>query len=276
MITDAKLREVADSLTTVPGIRAVVLGGSRARGTHHAGSDVDLGLYYDRQTLDLVALQDRAASWNSNGPVEVTAPGSWGPWVDGGGWLTVDNTPVDWILRDVTRVQDQCERAVRGEFSFHSQPGHPLGFLDINYAGEVATCVSLADPTGLVADLKQSLTPYPPALRDAMVNNLWQADFLVQSARKGIPKHDITYVQLCCASALMLCAHAWHAAAGQWATNEKGIVVDVARLDMETHGFAAKASLALACAADSQEALADMPAKTNTLVELTRSSLRPS
>lgn len=85
MITDAKLREVADSLTTVPGIRAVVLGGSRARGTHHAGSDVDLGLYYDRQTLDLVALQDRAASWNSNGPVEVTAPGSWGPWVDGGG-----------------------------------------------------------------------------------------------------------------------------------------------------------------------------------------------
>jgi len=34
----------------------------------------------------------------------VTAPGEWGPWVDGGGWLTVDGAAVDWIYRDLDRV----------------------------------------------------------------------------------------------------------------------------------------------------------------------------
>lgn len=33
-------------LGALPGIRAVVLGGSRARGTHRPDSDWDLGLYY--------------------------------------------------------------------------------------------------------------------------------------------------------------------------------------------------------------------------------------
>nr|WP_269779095.1 nucleotidyltransferase domain-containing protein [Propioniciclava soli] len=39
---------MVDALVGVPGFEAVVLGGSRARGTHHGGSDVDLGLYYRR------------------------------------------------------------------------------------------------------------------------------------------------------------------------------------------------------------------------------------
>lgn len=95
VITDQQLHAIATSASEVPGIRAVVLGGSRARGTHHEGSDVDLGLYYDKDDLDIEQLAAHAAVWNTSGPVEVTAPGSWGPWVDGGGWLTVNGTPVD-------------------------------------------------------------------------------------------------------------------------------------------------------------------------------------
>jgi hypothetical protein len=30
------------------------------------------------------------------------------------------------------RVEEQCERAARGELAFHVQPGHPLGFLDVS------------------------------------------------------------------------------------------------------------------------------------------------
>lgn len=257
----------------MPGIRAVVLGGSRARGTHHEGSDVDLGLYYDKHELDLEQLSAQATRWSTTGQVEVTAPGSWGPWVDGGGWLTVDGTPVDWILRDITRVQDQCDRARRGEYAFHSQPGHPLGFLDVSYAGEVATCLALADPHGLVAGLKAAVTPYPTALRDAMVENLWQADFHVQAATKGIPKKDIAYIQLCCTSALMLCAHAWHAAAGQWVTNEKGLVVDVAALDIDTRDFSTLAGEALAMRSTDRDNLTEAVHRTAGLVRLTRESL---
>lgn len=40
------LADVAGELSRVSGVRAVVLGGSYARGTHHAASDLDIGIYY--------------------------------------------------------------------------------------------------------------------------------------------------------------------------------------------------------------------------------------
>ena len=43
MLTDARLREVADELVVVPGVVAVLLGGSRARGSAPEDSDVDPG-----------------------------------------------------------------------------------------------------------------------------------------------------------------------------------------------------------------------------------------
>ncbi len=37
------------SLAQAQGVK-VVLGGSRAKGTHHPGSDFDIGLYYDSES----------------------------------------------------------------------------------------------------------------------------------------------------------------------------------------------------------------------------------
>lgn len=116
---------MADALASVPGIVAIVLGGSRARRTHHEASDVDLGLYYRAEGLDLDALARASRAFSDTGQVEIVGPGGWGPWVNGGGWLTVNGTPVDWILRDLDRVHEQADRARRGEFAFHPQPGHP-------------------------------------------------------------------------------------------------------------------------------------------------------
>lgn len=144
---------MAEALVGVPGVRAVLLGGSRGRGTAHAGSDVDLGVYYDAATLDVEALSELTASFNDSGHVEVAAPGEWGPWVNGGAWLREDGTDVDWILRDIARVTEQVERARRGEFAFHPQTGHPLGFLDVSYAGEAVTGKVLSDD-GLIEELR--------------------------------------------------------------------------------------------------------------------------
>lgn len=245
MISDSRLHAMAGDLADVDGVVAVALGGSRARGTHRPDSDVDLGVYYDREKLDVAALHDRAHRWNGE-PVAVPAPGGWGPWVDGGAWLTVDDTPVDWILRDVDRVRKQCHRARRGEFAFFAQPGHPLGFLDVAYAGEVATAAPLADPSGALTELRALVTPYPEALRSAMLDNLWQVDFLLDGAMKGAKRGDAVYVALCASHAALIAAHGWHAAARQWATNEKGLVTNVARLDLDTHGFTGFVTAALA------------------------------
>lgn len=122
LLPDARPRQVADQLLEVPGVAAVMLGGSRARGAEKPDSDVDLGLYY-RPPLGcdkLQALADALATARSGqARPKVTRPGEWGPWVDCGGWLTIEGMAVDWIYRDLDRVHQSWKTAQEGTFNFH-------------------------------------------------------------------------------------------------------------------------------------------------------------
>lgn len=227
-LSDERLGELAARLAEVPGVAAVLLGGSRARGTHTPDSDTDLGIYYHRP-LDVAALGELARTFG--GPAaRVTPVGGWGPWVDGGGWLTVDGAAVDWIYRDVDRVARAWADAEQGRYAFHAQAGHPLGVPDFAYAGEVALGVVLADPAGELAALRARMRVYPPALRDALVAGLWEADFLIGVARKAVPRGDAAYLAGCLFRLAGVCAHALHGAAGRWLINEKGAVAAAAAL----------------------------------------------
>jgi hypothetical protein len=146
------------------------LGGSRARGTHRPDSDIDLGLYY-RGRLDVDGLRALALEVTGE-PTEVTEPGGWGPWVDGGGWLTVDGWRVDWIYRDLDRVHRIWRDCREGRYEIGAQVGHPLGFYSHAYVGEVALCRVLADPDREVTVLRAQVAEYPPALRAALISRL--------------------------------------------------------------------------------------------------------
>ena len=227
-LSDERLGEMAVRLAAVPGVTGVLLGGSRARGTHAPDSDTDLGIYY-HPPLDVAALGELARVFG--GPAaQVTPVGGWGPWVDGGGWLTVDGAAVDWIYRDVERVARAWADADQGRYAFHAQTGHPLGVPDFAYAGELALGVVLADPAGELTALRARMRVYPPALREALVSGLWEADFLVGLARKAVTRRDAAYVAGCLFRLAGVCAHALHGAAGRWLINEKGAVAAAADL----------------------------------------------
>ncbi|GGQ40922.1 DNA polymerase subunit beta [Couchioplanes azureus] len=170
----------------------------------------------------------------------VTAPGEWGPWVDGGGWLTVDGAAVDWIYRDLDRVTRAAEDAERGRYAFHAQAGHPLGVADFAYAGEVALGVILADPSGELSALRSRTLAVPPALREALVAGLWEADFLTGVARKAVSRGDSSYIAGCLFRIVGVCAHALHGAAGRWLINEKGAVAAAAALPGAPERFAGR------------------------------------
>lgn len=248
MLDDDRLRELAQRLTAVPGVVGVVLGGSRARGDHTPDSDVDLGLYY-RPPLDIAALRVLARQV-TGAAVEVTEPGAWGPWVDGGAWLNIEGTAVDWIYRDLDRVHTSWQDARTGRFDFHFQVGHPLGVPSFAYAGEVALGLILADPSGELAALQGEVATYPPALRTAVVDRLWEAGFSVDNARKSASRADTAYVAGCLFRTMELCAHAVHAHAGRWLINEKGAIASAGHLPTTPQDFARRAQGVLARVGD--------------------------
>jgi hypothetical protein len=269
-VTDEELEKLADRLVEVPGVQAVVLGGSRARGDHTPESDYDLGLYYE-QSLDVSALQ--ALAREVAGPAaSVSELGEWGPWVNGGGWLRIADADVDWIYRDLARVRQAWADAQAGRFSFHSQVGHPLGVPDFAYVAEVAQGLVLADTSGEVTSLRRATVDYPQALADALVGGLWEADFLVANARKAVTRADTTFVAGCLFRIVALCAHALHGRAGRWVTHEKGAVASAARLPVAPRDFGKCAQAVLAEVGSSPEQISAAVDAAEELVRVTRAA----
>ncbi|GHA87954.1 MULTISPECIES: nucleotidyltransferase domain-containing protein [Streptomyces] len=237
------LAAMASRLTALPGVRAVVLGGSRARGTHRPDSDWDLGVYY-RGTPDLAALAALGAEVQGS-PVDVAGPGGWGPWVNGGAWLTVDGVPVDWILRDLDRVESVWADCREGRFDVGVQAGHPLGFWSPCYVGEVALGQVLHDPYGELARLRTAARTYPEPLRKALADAAWEAEFSVTGARKSAPAGDTLHVALCLSRAFGILAQSLHAHHRTWCLNEKGAVAAAAALPDTPADFADRVSRSL-------------------------------
>ena len=194
------LLPLIEDLKTVPGIRAIVLGGSRARGSGDASSDTDLGIYYDpERPLEVAALEQVAARRDERKQFGlVTSIGGWGPWINGGGWLRVDGSAVDLLYRDTSRVESVIDSCIAGHIEVVYQPGHPLGFLSSIYAGEIAVCQTLRDPTGWVARSKNLLANYPLALRAELVRRFgFEAGFCLLIAEKPVRRADVSYVAGC-------------------------------------------------------------------------------
>ncbi|MGW1868884.1 nucleotidyltransferase domain-containing protein [Streptomyces mauvecolor] len=238
-----RISAVAERLTEVPGVRAVALGGSRARGTHRPDSDWDLGLYY-RGDLDVSALA-RLAEETTGARVEVAGPGGWGPWVNGGAWLTLDGVAVDWILRDLDRVERVWADCREGRYEVGVQPGHPLGFWSPTYPGEVALGRVLADPQSELTGLQKAVRDYPEPLREALVAASWEAEFSVTVARKSAGSGDPLHVSLCLSRAVGILAQSLHAHHRRWLLNEKGALASAAALPAAPRDFAERAAAAL-------------------------------
>lgn len=265
---DKLINEMAERLAGVPGVSGVMLGGSRARGEHRPESDWDLGVYYRGAALDLGALRELA------GPdVEVAGPGGWGPWVDGGAWLQIGGVSVDWILRDLDRVERVWEDCTEGRYEVGVQPGHPLGFWSPCYPGEVALGRVLADPSGELAALRTRTSRYPEPLRDALIAGAWEAEFLVAGAAKGAARADALYVSLCLSRAFGVLVQALFAADRRWCPNEKGALASAETLPGTPRGFAGRVRTLLGAQGVTAEALTATVAGARALVEETRAAL---
>jgi len=230
-LADPVLNRIVPALATVPGVAAIALGGSRARGTANEASDYDIGLYYSAaQPIDTDALRKSVRPLvNERDAAEVTSIGGWGPWIVGGGWLTVDGHKVDLIYRnldDVGRMIDACRA---GEVTMHYQPGHPHGFCSSIWMGEVALCRPLHDKGGLLAALKAKTTPYPSALRESLTKRFqWEVLFAIENAEIAIARGEQTHIAGCAYRAMACLAQVLFALNERYLINEKGALQEAA------------------------------------------------
>lgn len=243
MSHDPLLARIIPVLADVPGVAAIVLGGSRARGTAHETSDTDLGLYYrDGAALDVDRLR-AAVTGLVDDPTaaHVTPVGEWGPWIVGGAWLTIGGRKVNLLYRSIDEVADVIDACRNGEISMHYQPGHPHGFCSAIWMGEVALCRILHDPDGLVPALKAKTAPYPPGLRDALVRRFqWEILFAIENAELAVPRGDGTHIAGCAYRALACMGQVLFSLNGQYLINEKGALAQAAKFPVTVRDLAGR------------------------------------
>lgn len=187
------VQSVSAQLGEVSGVRAVVLGGSYARGVARPGSDIDLGiLYSENDPFALEKIRALAESVNDTPAPVVTGFYEWGPWVNGGAWLTIAGQRIDFIYRSLEHIARVLTEAEAGRYELNYEQQPPFGFFSGTYLGEVAICIPIFDPEKRVAALKRRVAVYPEALRQAAVRDyLWAAEFALGAfARKYATRAD--------------------------------------------------------------------------------------
>jgi len=236
------LDKVVSVLAEISGIQSVVLGGSRARGTNSSDSDIDVGIYYDDDTLDLPALQE-AAQTIDDGYREnlIAAPGEWGHWVNGGGWLMIDGYHVDLILRDARRVEEVIAQCREGNVSAHYQTGHPHAYISSMYMGELAVCKVLWDKKGTISGLKRTAEQYPPKLKKAMIGFFgFESEFSLMFAESNAEKDDIYYVTAHIVRSISALNQVLFAVNGEYCINEKRAVGMIDQFHIHPIGYKEK------------------------------------
>lgn len=231
---ESLLKQAIEDLQVVPGVAAVVLAGSHASGLAGPDSDLDVGIYYrETEPFDTEAIRHVAARLGEN-PL-VTEPYGWGPWVNGGAWIETTTVRVDFIYRNIEQVERVLEEGRRGVWRHDYDQQPPFGFRSVIYFAETEQCKSCYDPEGVIARLKQLVTPYPAALRRTIVaESLWGAEFSLMIGSKAKDDYNRTGCAVRTAQYLVQALYAWNE---RYFIGDKHVVRQAATFERSPAGF---------------------------------------
>jgi predicted nucleotidyltransferase len=225
---------VATRLGAIRGVKAVVLGGSHARGRAQPGSDIDLGLLYsETDPFSVDCVRELAESLNDTPAPVVTGFYEWGPWVNGGAWLTIREQRMDFLYRCLEHVERVIAEAEAGRYQLDYAQQPPFGFFSPTYLGEIADCIPLFDPDRLLHSLKRRVEKYPEALRRAVVQDcLWAAEFgLSAFAQKFAGRRDVYGTAACLTRAVNQLVLALFALNRRYLINDKTALEEIAEFE---------------------------------------------
>lgn len=228
------LHIVVEALASLPGVAAVVLGGSYARGTHHVNSDLDLGVYYSETApFTITEIRRVATQLSYNTTPVVTDFYEWGPWVNGGAWIHTPVGKVDFLYRNIEQVERTIHEAWQGVHQHHYNQQPVFGFYSVIYLAETHVCVPLFDLQSCIPRLKQQVSSYPPKLKQAIVaDSLWGAEFTFLFAHKVAAAGDVYSTVGCLSRISAYLTQALYALNEVYFINDKGALDVIAQFPL--------------------------------------------
>ena len=274
------VRELIDALAQTPGVVAIVIGGSYARGVARPDSDVDLGVYYDPDAPFPIEAITRIAQAFATQPPTVTGFYDWGEWVNGGAWIHTAAGKVDLLYRNLAQVARTITAAAAGrvEHDYPQQP--PYGFYSITYLAETACCIPVFDPAGAVRELKARVEVYPELLHRRVVDDgLWSVEFTLLHARSFAARGDVYNVAGCLTRAATNLVQVLFAMNRCYYMSDKGVLDAIGNFAVKPADFAEALEAILAAPGRDAAALTQSVAAMDTLwrrtVALTGGLYRP-
>lgn len=233
------IEEAAALFSKIPCVCGVVLGGSRATGTATDASDIDIGIYYDRETLDYDAINRVAQALDDEHRENlVCQEGGWGKWVNFGGWLLCGGIHTDLIFRDIARVKNSVEESSQGVFSIHYQTGHPHAYISTMYTGELASSQILYARDDDFSELKKRAEKYSDSLqRELILCFLSEAKFSGMFAQSYAGKGDPYYLAGHLFRAVSALNQVFFALNRQYCLNEKKAVARICSMPLHPENY---------------------------------------
>jgi len=275
------LKRIVNALGQTPGVAAVVLGGSYARGTQREASDLDLGLYYLEAAPFSIADVKRVAASVSvqNAPV-VTDFYEWGPWVNGGAWVQTEAGKVDFLYRNLNQVQQIIDEAHQGiiHHDYDQQPAY--GFYSVIYLAETHVCIPLYDPHVQIANLKHQVATYPAKLKQRMIVEwLWSAEFTLIHALDFAAAADVYNTVGCLTRVAASLTQVLFALNETYFISDKQVMEAIARFSIRPPGYVEQMANILAQPGQTAEELsrsvANLKAVWQNVVELAGETYQP-
>jgi Acetyltransferase (GNAT) domain/Domain of unknown function (DUF4037) len=201
----------------------------------------------------------------------ITKFGEWGTWVNGGGWLNINECSVDWLYRDISFVSRVINDCRSGKTSCYYYPGHPHGFHDHYYLSEIYYCRVLYDPKNVLTSFKEQVKQYPPLLKKTLVEKyLWEASFSLQTSIKAAKREDIFYVNGCLFRCVACLIQVLFALNERYINNEKGAIQIADAFLLRPNNFKAIVSTILAHSGNNEHELLGNIKRLESLVEETK------
>jgi hypothetical protein len=254
----ALLQRIVGVLAADPATRAVALGGSFARGTATQESDIDVVLYYGADAPpDPARLAAAVGTLQPDSAPQFTAPGAWGPWVDGGAWLAFGGQRVDVLYRSLDRVQQVLTDCGQGRWELHWAQQPPYGFFSPAFVEELSIGKPLHDPHKALGHLMAKARVYPDALRREIVQAmLWNAEFTLWTfAPKHVEDGEVFGFAGCATRAVYAINQALFALALQWPVPDRLAMRTLATMAMTPPNYNARVTYALAALGGNETAM---------------------